>query len=300
MPDYVENPSKPEKILTGYGTVRSAELKVIYEAIGEMTPVQEIEHWFGRPKAGSYETDHIEDCLRFLRTLDMIERTGHDVLNPINDSLFDGFDLPFESRLLYHIRRQSNKQYHLAAVHDVAVREIAKDRSRHGIRRVGVDELVTAVKRATEYDLTWRAEKIEMWANLLGPIGALSFTSEFDEILLSPSRALLHGLLCLHQAHRENGESLLAALVWIDTEFFPVFGRVEGDPAVHVGVADVLENMIGDGVLALQGMSDRTEVVELPMTIDDTRTPADYEIDPAPVRPAYWYPLERNERRLPA
>lgn len=300
MPNYMENPSKPKKILTGYGSVRSAELKVIYNSIVEMTPVEEIEHWFGRPQEGAFETDHVEDCLRFLRTLDMIERTGQDVLNPINDSLFDAPNLPFEARLLYHIRRQEDKQYHLAAVHDVAIKEIAKRQSRHGIRRVGVDELVTEMKRATDYDLTWREEKIEMWANLLSPIGALSFTSEFDEILLSPNRALLHGLLSLHQTHRDKGESLLTALEWIDNEFFPVFGRVDGDPAVHVGVADILVNMVGDGVLTLQGMSDRTEVVELPMTIDDTRTPAEYDIDSAPDRPAYWYPLERNERRLHA
>lgn len=76
MPEYEHNPSKPEKLLTGYGSVRGAELKAIYGDIGEMTPRSEIEHWFGRPKGSGYETDHIDDCLRFLRTLDMIEQTG--------------------------------------------------------------------------------------------------------------------------------------------------------------------------------------------------------------------------------
>lgn len=298
MPEYEHNPSKPEKLLTGYGSVRGAELKAIYGDIGEMTPRSEIEHWFGRPKGSGYETDHIDDCLRILRTLDMIEQTGQDVLNPINVLLFGDFDIPFELRIMYHIRKQTEKQYHLADIHDVAVREFARDESRYGVRRLSVEDLVTEMKRETEYDLTWRPEKIEMWSNLLDPLGGISYATEYDEILLSPRRALLHELLAWHQRTNDDGKSLLAAFEWVDQDFFPVFSRLEGDPAVHVGVADVLANMVEDGVLELQGMSDRTEVVDLPMTIDDTESPADFQIEPAPDRPAYWHPLERNERRI--
>lgn len=297
MPEYQQNTGKPERLLTGYGSVRSAELKAIYEDIDEMTPRSQIEGRYGRPKGGSYETDHIDNCIRFLRTLDMVEQTGEDVLNPINQNLFSDFDLSFETRLLYHIRKQDGGQYHLAAIHDVAVEELGGE-DHYGIRHVSVEDLVTEVRRNTDYDLKWREEKIKMWANLLAPIGAVSYGS--GDILITPSRALLHELLSHHQQYRNNGESLLAALEWIHEEFFPVFSRTGGDPAVHVGVADVFESMVEDDVLTLTGMSDRTETVDLPTSIDNTRTPADYSIAEAPERPSYWYPLERNERRVNA
>lgn len=299
MPEYKQNSSKPDKILTGYGTVRGAELKAIYGDIGELTPRSEIEHWYGRPENGGYEVDHIDDCLRFLKTLDMVEQTGQDVLNPINVPLFADLELPFELRLLYHIRQQAGEQYHLANIHDVAIRDLSSDGGRYGRRRVGVETLVTEVRRQTDYDLTWREEKIRMWANLLGPIGAVTYSSEHDEILLSPVRGILHELLSLHQSHRSNGESLLAAFEWIDEGFMPVFSRT-GDTTVHVGIADVLDNMVNDGVLTLHGMSDRTEIVDLPTTVDDTRTPADYQIATVPDRPAYWFPLDLQETRLSA
>ena len=303
MPEYEPNESKPEKILTGYGTVRGAELKVIYQDIGESTLLTDIERRYGRPREGGYQTDHIHECLRFLQTLDMIKLTDEETLKLINTPLFTEFDLPFELRLLYHIRQQTGEQYHLAAIHDTAIMELVGDEGHYGNRRVTVGELVTEVKRHTDYDLTWREEKITMWANLLALVGVLSYSAEEDEIVLAPHRAPLHDLLTLHnehrQEHRQDGDGLLAALEWIHESFFPVFTR-RGDPTVHVGVADVMENMVTDGAISLKGMSDRTEVVNLPMVIDDTQTPADFDVGPAPKRPSYWYPLEMRETRLKA
>ncbi|WP_158056020.1 hypothetical protein [Halorussus halophilus] len=299
MPEYQQNQGKPERLLAGYGSVRSAELKTIYEGIDEGTPISQIEERYGRPQESGYETDHIDQCLRFLRTLDMIEETDDESLNPLNQDLFSNFDLSFESRLLYHIRKQSGRQYHLAEIHEVAVEKLG-DEGHYGTRRVSVEDLVTESRRNTEYDFKWREEKIEMWANLLAPVGAVSYVTSRDEIFISPSRALLHELLALHQQHRDDGDSLLAALKWIHSEFLPVFSRTGGDPAVHVGVADTFESMVEDNLLTLTGMSDRTETVDLPDSIDNTRTPADYTIDDSPDRPSYWYPLERNERRLKA
>jgi hypothetical protein len=300
MSEYEYNPSKPNRLLTGYGTVRGAELKAIHTNINDLTPVSQIENEFGRPTRGGLETDHIDDCLRFLRTLDMIERSEQNVLNPLNERIFPGFEVSFEPRLLYHIRKQSERQSHLAAIHNIAIQEISSDEGYYGARRVSVDELVTRLRRDTDYDLEWREEKIQMWANLLAPLGAISYSSEHDEILLSSSRTLLHELLSHHQNHRGNGRSILAALEWIDEEFFPVFSRTGGDPAVHVGVADVFDSLVEDGIMTLTGMSDRTEVVDLPQSIDDSQTPADYIIEPAPDRPSYWYPLDRSERRYSA
>lgn len=300
MPDYERNTSKPEKLLTGYGTVRGAELKSIYTDIEPMTPLSQIEKRFGRPHSSGLETDHIDNCLRFLRALDMMEQTGQDVLNPMNEDLFPEFETTFELRLLYHIGQQRGKQSHLAAIHEVAIQELLADVGHYGVRRVSVDDLVIEVDRKTEYDLEWREEKILMWANLLAPLGGISFSSDNDEILLSPSRVMLHELLSYHHRHRANGDSILAALEWINRDFFPVFSRTGGRPAVHVGIADVLENLVADSVLSLTGMSDRSEVVDLPMSIDNNQTPADYTIESAPDRPSYWYPLERSERRYKA
>lgn len=300
MPNYKYNTSKPEKLLTGYGTVRGSELKSIYTDIEPMTPLSQIENRFGRPRPSGLETDHIDNCLRFLRTLDMVEQTEQDVLDPMNRDLFDKFDLNFEPRLLYHIEKQTEKQYHLASIYRIAVQEISQDGGHYGVRRVSVDDLVIEVDRKTEYDLEWREEKILMWANLLTPLGGISFSSDHDEILLSPSRSVLHELLFHHQRHRPNGDSVLSALEWIDENFFPVFSRMGGQPAVHVGTADVLESLVMDGVLSLTGMSDRSEVVDLPKSIDNSQTPADYTIEVSPDRPSYWHPLERSERRYKA
>lgn len=300
MSEYEYNTSKPDKLLTGYGTVRGAELKAIHTDIDANTPLAQIEERYGRPTNEGIETDHIDNCLRFLRSIDMIEQSGEDVLNPMNDDLFSDFEVSFEPRLLFHTRKQSDRQSHLAAIHEVAISELSSEDGYHGVRRVAVDDLVIAVERETDYDLEWREEKIKMWANLLAPLGAISYSSNHDEILLSPSRGILHELLSHHQRHRENSDSILSALGWIDEEFFPVFSRTGGQPAVHVGVADVLESLVEDGVLALTGMSDRREVVDLPTSIDNSRTPADYSIDDMPDQPSYWYPLDSSERRYPA
>lgn len=295
MPDYEYNTSKPEKILTGYGTVRGAELKLIYSAIDPETPVSQIENRFGRPSSSGPETDHIDNCLRFLRTIDMIEQIEEKLLDPMNQSIFPELNPSFEPKLLYHTRQQTGKQSHLAAIHEVAIQEISSETGHYGSRRVTVDELEIEVERATDYDLEWREEKILMWANLFAPLGAISYSSEYDEILLSPSRAMLHELLSHHQRHRTSGDSILSALKWINQDFFPVFSRTGGQPAVHAGIADVLESLVEDGALTLTGMSDRSEVVDLPRSIDDSQKPADYAIETTPDRPSYWYPLERSE-----
>ncbi|WP_139136209.1 hypothetical protein [Haladaptatus sp. W1] len=297
MSKYEYNTSKPDKLLTGYGTVRGAELKAIYSDINENTPLSQINARFGRPTNEGLETDHIDNCLRFLRSIDMIECSGQNAFSPLNRNIFPDFEVSFEPRLLYHTRKQTGRQSHLAAVHEVAIQELSSEEGHYGVRRVSVDDLKIKVDRATDYNLKWREEKIEMWANLLAPLGAISYSTNHDEVLLSPSRGLLHELLSHHQAHRENGESILSVLEWIDENFFPVFSRTGGQPAVHVGVADVLESLVEDDVLRLTGMSDRNEVVELPRSIDDSQTPADYTLQTASDRPSYWYPLDRSERR---
>lgn len=299
MAEYKEADDKDEALLTGYGTVRGAELKSIYTDISENTPVSEIEKRHGKPnpETGSHETDHISNCMKFLRALDMIEISVQDVVNCINTDIYP--ELSFEARLLYHIRRQTDRQYHLAEVHEVLM-SIDEEDERSGLRAVPEEELLKMVDRKTEYDFKWRPEKIKMWANLLDPIGAVSYDG--DEILTSPSRALLYELLSEYKKENKDeelsGDDLRGALEWIDEEFFPVFSSRTGTPHVHIGVADVLSSMVKDDVIEIVSMTDRTDTIELPYSIDNTEEPAEFRINAKPDEAAYYYPLDRTTRRL--
>lgn len=288
----------PDKILTGYGTVRSAELKAIDEFLVEDTSLSGIIKRFGRPSpesADGFESKHIEDCVKFMHSLDLIERSAQDVVKPLNRDEYP--EISFEARLLHHIRSQHGDEYQLAEVHDLLMEYTSTDKQ-HGYRRVAEEDLVTLLKEESRYDIQWRSEKTSMWANLLGPVGAISYSTEHDEIVTSPTRALLHELLSYHQTNREDPEGILPALEWIHEEFVPVFHDLSGSPRLHIGVADTLDNMVDDGVLDFVGMTDVTQTVRLPYRIDDTEEPARFKIDDAPDRPSYWYPLERSERKV--
>ena len=302
MTEYETASGKPGAILTGYGTVRGAELRAIYEYIDEATPRSGVDKRFGRPKSdGSLRTDHVDDCIRFLQTLDMVEVTAQDVLRPLNSDIHPEF--PFELRLLHHIRRQEGEQYHLAHIYDVLVDM--------NLRRVGLndpnpglgdqDGLLYAVRNNTDYELTWREEKMRMWANLHAPLGAVSYSSDEDEIVASPSRGLLFDALSYYQAHGDDPNGIVAALRWIDENLLPCLADRPGTPKVHVGFADVLSNLEDDEAVTLRGMSDTEESVKMPRADQDTlETLSTFEVHTKPNRPAYWYPLERDERRVKA
>ncbi len=288
----------PDKILTGYGTVRSAELKAIDEFLVEDIPLSGVVKRFGRPSAESpdgFESKHIKNCIKFLHSLDLIERSAQDVVKPINRDLYP--DISFEARLLHHIRCQEGDEFQLAEIHDLLMEQTSTEKP-HGYRRISEEDLVTLLKEESRFDIQWRSEKTSMWANLLTPIGAISYTTDHNEIVTSPTRPLLYELLSYHQTNRDDPEGILNALEWIHEEFIPVFYDLSGAPRLHLGVADTLENMVDDEVLSLVGMTDVTQTVRLPYRIDDTEEPARYKIGNVPDRPAYWYPLERSERRV--
>ncbi len=293
----------PDKILTGYGTVRSAELKAIYTFLERLPdseaeiPLSGIESRFGKPiQDGGHDSSHIVDCIKFMHSLDLIERTAQDVIKPINRTLYPS--LSFETRLLYHIRSQSeDDKYQLAEVHDLLMSLTDTDHT-NGFRRVSEDQMLERTRDKSRFDIRWTPEKVSMWANLLAPIGAISYSSEHDEILSSPTRVLLHELLSYHQINADDPEGILPALEWIHNEFIPIFYDVKGAPRLHIGVADTLESMVEDDVLELIGMTDVTQTVRLPKRIDKTAEPARFVISDAPDEPAYWHPLDRSERRV--
>lgn len=288
----------PDKILTGYGTVRSAELKAINEFLVEEVSLSGVTKRFGRPDStatSGYVSSHIERCIKFMHSLDLIDRSAQDVVKPLNRDIYP--ELSFEARLLHHIRSQDGDEYQLAEIHDLLMTHTS-GKNEHGFRRVNEEDLVELLKKESQFDIQWRTEKTSMWANLLDPIGAISYSTKHDEIVTSPTRALLHELLYYHQANRDDPEGILQVLEWVHEEFMPVFYELSGSPRLHLGVADTLNSMTNDGTLKLVGMTDVTQTVRLPYRIDDTKEPARYKISDAPDLPAYWYPLEQSERRI--
>jgi len=298
MSEYTYNDDKPSKLLTGYSTVRGAELKSIYTFVGGGQDVTEtdIEERFGRPDfaSGNTNTVHIDSCLRFLEAIDMIEISDTDVVSLTNDEFYPELE-SFEPRLLAHIRKQEGEQYHLSYLFDITAKQ--------DTRRCSLEELLEVAKgdETNLFDLAWREEKLRMWANLADHVGALSYLSGDgeNEVMTSPARPLLGELLSWYNENGEDSKRFARAMEWIDSEFLGVFSESLNIPTVSVGVADVLANMVDDGVLTLRSMSDTEDVVELPMPNGGTRRISTFNIErPFPQKPTYWYPIDRNERRM--
>ncbi|WP_336361594.1 hypothetical protein [Haladaptatus sp. ZSTT2] len=301
MSTYTRSQSKPDKLLTGYISVRAPELKHIYHSLQETTSVSEVAKKFGRPSIKGVERDHIEDTLRFLSAVDLVDSPTGDVTDTverINDELFD--DLPFEARLLYNCNQQEGRQSHFAGIYralmSAGTRVIDSDR----------DEVRTLLKRETPFEFEWTDEKINMWVTLCEQLGLISETD--DGILLSPCRALLHDALLVaprqedetpsYSESVEDGE-FYRALNWVNDNLFTVFQARTGTPLVHPAIADVLRNMEADGVLTLSAPGDARNEVKLPPTDlsknvrGNRQSVTHFSLDSRPSETAYQYPLDQ-------
>ena len=190
MTTYTPANSKPDKLLTGFISVRAPELKHVYRSIQEPTSVSEVTGKFGRPTARGSKTDHIEDTIRFLNAVDLVESPSGDIrgtVERVNEDLFE--ELSFEARFLYHCNQQSDRQRHFADVHRALMEE--------GVRTISAsrDDIRTVLKRETDYDFSWTDPKINMWLRLCEQLGLISETD--DGIVLSPCLALLYDALVL-------------------------------------------------------------------------------------------------------
>ncbi len=303
---YTPAKTKPDKLLTGFISVRAPELKHVYNAIQAATSVDELTTKFGRPTADGVETDHVEDTVRFLNAVDLVESPSGDIkstVERINDSQFPG--LAFEARLLYHSNQQDGRQTHFAAVYQALLAEES--------RTVSADraDLRTILKRETDYDFSWTDEKIGMWITLCEQLGLITETG--DELVLSPCRALLHDALVLaptasgeepgyDSVEVEDGE-FRRALDWITDNLFSVYKHRAGTPRVHPAIADVLRNMEDDGVISLSSPGDSQNAVEIPPEDleDDVRgnrrDVTRISIHPRPGETAYQYPLSQQLTR---
>ncbi len=297
---YTPANTKPDKLLTGFISVRAPELKHIYNAIQSATSVDELVSKFGRPTANGPESDHVEDTVRFLNTIDLVESPSGDIrstVERINERQFKR--LPFEARLLYHCNQQEGRQTHFAAIYRALLSE--ENRTVSAER----DEVITVMNRETDYKLAWKKEKIDMWAILCEQIGLITETE--DSIILSPCRALLYDALVLaptdtdeepsyEDAEVENGD-FARALDWINDNLFAVYEDRAGTPRVHPAIADVLRNMEDDGVISLSSPGDSQHPVKIPPeNLDENvrgnrRDVTRISIYSRPDEIAYEYPL---------
>lgn len=297
---YTPASSKPDKLLTGFISVRAPELKQIYNAIQEPTDVSELTGKFGRPTPDGIQTDHVEETIRFLNTIDLVDSPSGDIrstVERINGGQFT--DLSFEARLLYHCNQQEGRQRHFADVYRALLSEGARVLDREH------DDIPTLLKRKTDYNFSWKKEKIDMWVTLCSQLGLISETEE--ELVLSPCRALLYDALMLAPTSAEEDPNYKMAEVedaefrrlldWISDNLFAIYGERTGTHRVHPAIADVLRNMEDDDVISLSNPGDSQNAVEIPPEdLDDDvrgqrRDVTRCSIQTRPEETAYEYPL---------
>lgn len=291
---------KPTVLISGsYTTVRGAELREIDAMLDQQggdVPISGIEDRFARFEDGTLNTDHVEDCLELLQAIDFVEVSAQGLVSRFNGQAFP--DLSFEARLLFHIRRQSGRSRHITYISEVS--------ARLDERRVSVERLLEEVQDddAESYsdELEWKKEKIRFWANLLDPLGALSYTSgprsDKAEIVASPTRALLAELIVYYADPSEDDMRAADCFKWIDEWFLPIFSERAGNQRVSMGVADTLRSMQEDDAIGLFRESDTQSVVELPRDGGTARSISTISVEEIPSSVAYDYPLARNTRRV--
>jgi len=293
-PEFHTYADKPTALISGsYTTVRGAELReldAMLDQQGGDVPASGFENRFARPEEGTLSTDHVEDCLAFMQSIDYVEVSPQNVVSRFNKQVFP--DLSFEARLLSHIRQQTGRSRHITYISEVC--------ARMDERRVDPERLLEEVQvdEAESYSdqLGWTIEKIRFWANLLDPLGALSYTtwSNESEIVPSPTRALLAELIAHYVEHAEASTRASECFGWIDEWFLPIFTERANVPRLSAGVADTLRSMEADGTINLSRESDAESIVELPRRGGEVRTVSRVTFEEHSTSAAYNYPLSRT------
>lgn len=276
---YTYASGKSEKDLASYQSVRGADVKAVYSEVSELTPLTQLYRDFGRPQPGGASKTPVDNTVQFLNAIDLIERPADDVVEPMNGQPYD--ELPFELRVLHHLRQQEGEQEHFIDLHRVLAKG---DREFYD-----KEELEEDAKRELDYALDWNVQKVETWYNLVGPMGLVSVRDN-QEILTSPSPRLVYDLLDTFE-EREGSAQLREALDWVEREFCYCYVDPGGAvPKVHRGLSRTLTSMEADGVLMLSSPSDAVREVSLPTSAANTTS--GFTLAPRPERPAYQYPLE--------
>jgi hypothetical protein len=282
---YTYADGKSTKDLASYQGVRGAEVKAIATDLQGSTPITQVHKDFVRP-ADDSNTNSVDDTIQFLHAIDIIEKLSERVIEPIGNQPFSEF--PFEIRVLYHLKQQQGAQDHFARIQEVM---IDKERDKE-VRLYDKSNLKEDLERgADDYPFDWTVQKIEMWYNLMAPMGLISIKDN-QEVGTSPCPVLVYDLLQGFE-RKEGSNSIREALDWIEEHFFACYASRGGVPRVYLGLSDTMKTMIDDGVLSLKTPSDATYEVEVPATKADRVS--QFELSERPDKPAYRYPLEHDE-----
>lgn len=282
---YTYADGKSTKDLASYQGVRGAEVKAIATNLRDSTPISQVHQDFVRP-ADDSNTNSVDDTLQFLHAIDLIEKPSERIVEPIENQPFSEY--PFEVQVLHHLKRQEGSQDHFARIQEVM---IDKERDKE-VRLYDKGNLKEDLEReADDYPFDWTVQKVEMWYNLMAPMGLISIKDN-QEIGTSPCPALIYDLLQGFEREKDSN-SIREALDWIEEYFFACYASRGGVPRVYLGLSDTMKTMIDNDVLMLKTPSDATYEVEVPATKADQVS--QFELNDRPDKPAYQYPLEHDE-----
>jgi len=280
--NYDSSSSKPETDLVNYNTVRVPELRLIYrtlDSVGGFANVSTL-----RDMMTPDEDDPLDECLRYLRAADLIDREDERMVELVNEEVYP--DLSFELRLLLHLNQQDYPQDHVTEAQRVAFAKAQKT-----LRR---DQLEVELNGELDY-IAWNEVKLNAWYRLLQGIGVLSFIDS-RELVLSPRPILLYELFETFR-DTENSTDFGEAVTWIEELFMSVLTTRPGTPRLHQGVTDTLQTLLDEGYVSVRGMSDATSEVLLPSTHSRNEEPAvaEFELHGWPTNPpaSKRYPLDR-------
>jgi len=115
---YTYADGKSSKDLASYQGVRGAEVKAIATNIQTSTPISQIHNDFVRP-ADDSNPNSVDDTIQFLHAIDFITKPTERVVEPIDDQPFS--ELPFEARVLHHLKQQQDAQDHFARIQEIMI-----------------------------------------------------------------------------------------------------------------------------------------------------------------------------------
>lgn len=280
--NYTYATDKPDRDLASYQSVRGAEVKAIFKAVSDSTPITQLHSDFVKPTADP-RSRSVDDTVGFLCAVDFLDKPTDRTVEFIEDQPFE--ELPFELRMFHHLKQQKEPQDHFARVHEVIVDqdEVLYDK----------EDLLEDVKRELgNYPFDWNIQKIQTWYNLMSPFGLVSVRDN-QEILTSPAPAVVYDLLDAFE-RQEGSTQLRKALDWVEEHFFDCYASHGGTPRVHSGLDSTIQTLISDEVLELGTPSDATYEVKVPSA--DANKASNFELNERPSTPAYRYPLESHEQ----
>lgn len=248
MTEYEVNQAKPERLLLGYVTLRGPDLEQVYWYVKSNSPCSEsdiVDELF--VGAGSDGSSHHEECLRFLSTVDMVQKTD-EAYKVMNEEICG--DTSFGLKLLYHLKQQEAKQSSLTYILDLI--------SKENISETSQSDLIKTIERdESDYGFSWTDPKIKQWSYLMDYIGVIQMESE-RELTFYPQRGFVLELLQDHQ--NTVGEDDLASLFEYINENYWFCLTQTTPPTVSVSLSSTLLNMNRTGAINLRSLSDGNEI----------------------------------------